>query len=114
MTEEIVNLLDILAEKFGTTVDMLWGAMIEQAMLSALAGIFTALFAFIIASVAVKALWKASEDWSSLDQEPARGFAAVALGLVILYAVINIPNLLTQLINPEFWAINHILKMIGS
>jgi len=118
MNEQVMEILRVLAEKFGTTTEFLWGVLIRQAYVHGV----TAIVCFLITSVLIFGWnwvwWRAEvgEEVSHRDKGD-RMFAIFmcrlgGLGLVFIWTCLFLSGMIevtTALINPEYWAIKQVL-----
>jgi hypothetical protein len=115
--DKIANLLEELANKLGTTMEHLWNILIHQAYVEAFKNISIIAF-FIIAEMLIfKYVIKYNKGKRFEDIDDDFGFIAVILFIVILVLIIIIimslvPETIDAIFNPEYWALNHILKCI--
>jgi len=112
MNDKNLELLQSIAEKFGTTVEHLWNVLLKQAMLSAwidgIIGVVTLglwISAFFFVRKKTKSKWskdEASMGWFVLGL--AGCFAFVLVGFCASAVV-------TALINPEYLALKKFLEL---
>jgi hypothetical protein len=117
MTDQIMEILRILAEKFGTTTEFLWGIMVRQAYVVGISQIL----AFVMAGLFVFAwnryVWsiRLPED----PQEDRGGDKTFGIIMVRLFGVVGacmwammflcgLTEITTALVNPEYWAIKQV------
>jgi hypothetical protein len=115
MNEKLSNVLAELAEKFGTTVEHLWGVLLRQAMVS---GVMHAVnIVFIL--IAVYAFYRYFRWWGAKDKKGDMdevghpiilGLGGLTLAIVVF---LGLPSELywavTAFTNPEYWALNQIV-----
>lgn len=112
--DKLTALLETLAAKLGVAVDVLWAALMRQAMISGLADLV-----FIAATVAaLVGTWKyvvlvhrkvEERDWDEIAWLPCGLIAAAMVG--VSFAVLaDLPMTLAAFFNPEYWALMRILK----
>lgn len=121
MSENMEKLLIELAQKLGTTVEHLWGVLVRQAYVEALGD------AIIVIALALFGLWlwrwalrfnERSEDDELTEDEKENYELATFLSGVVVFATWifllfgRLPDLFTKLLNPEFWALQEIIKYI--
>ena len=122
--EELAPLLNELAAQLGTTVDFLWGVLLYQAYISAIGHIVL----YSIYLVLVPVSFRYVIPWLKLgyDREMKKdrygrsvdlcvaGITTVGVLLFALTATVIgfIPDLITKLMNPEYWALQQILEVI--
>ena len=117
MTDQIMEILRVLAEKFGTTTEFLWGIMVRQAYVVGISQIL----AFVMAGLFVFAwnryVWsiRLPED----PQEDRGGDKTFGIMMVRLFGVVGacmwammflcgLTEITTALFNPEYWAIKQV------
>ena len=117
MTYQIMEILRVLAEKFGTTTEFLWGIMVRQAYVVGISQIL----AFVMAGLFVFAwnryVWsiRLPED----PQEDRGGDKTFGIMMVRLFGVVGacmwammflcgLTEITTALVNPEYWAIKQV------
>ena len=117
MNDQIMEILRVLAEKFGTTTEFLWGIMVRQAYVVGISQII----AFVMAGLFVFAwnryVWsiRLPED----PQEDRGGDKTFGIMMVRLFGIIGacmwammllcgLTEITTALINPEYWAIKQV------
>lgn len=122
MNDKTLELLNRLADKFGTTVEHLWGVLVKQAVISAVTEIVMAL------AMVAAWLWlfrfvrrkttepkETAEDryphaeWREEGALIAWLVAALALLLVTIQVYCATTTGLTALLNPEYWALKQLL-----
>ena len=110
--DRLNDLLEQLAAKLGVAVDVLWSALIRQALF---AGIGDLIFiAAIIAAVyfLVKlAKWIIKERVDEIAWMPF-GLVAIAVAGSAVFSIVNLPMLFAEFFNPKYWAIKEILDHI--
>jgi len=108
MNKETIELINRLADKLGTTAEHLWGVLIVQARINAYEDI--AILAFWGAASLLFSLlfWKANKDeWEYTDV--IVGVWIVVLICAGIYGLMAVPEIITCLANPEYWALQQIL-----
>jgi len=112
-----MEILHVLAEKFGTTTEFLWGIMVRQAYVVGISQIL----AFVMAGLFVFAwnryVWsiRLPED----PQEDRGGDKTFGIMMVRLFGVVGacmwammflcgLTEITTALVNPEYWAIKQV------
>jgi|694.fasta_scaffold56758_5 hypothetical protein len=114
MNEQIMGILRVLAEKFGTTTEFLWGIMVKQAYVYGI----TSIFVFAVTSVLIFGWnylvfrYEIPED----DDGDARfGTYMCRLGglmLIFIWTCLflsGMHDVSTALINPEYWALKQVI-----
>jgi hypothetical protein len=120
MNDQIMEILRVLAEKFGTTTEFLWGVMIRQAYIHGVTAIVCFLFTSVLVFGWNWVWWRAkisNEEINSRDQGD-RMFAIFMCrlgGLLfsfiwVCFFLSGMFEVATALINPEYWVIQQVLK----
>lgn len=121
MTENLTMLLSELAAKLGTTVEYLWGVMIAQAQVEIYT--FIGVFIAFLLSIGVLILTIAGLNKYGLDDYSnpnTKGWGFIIFicisGVVVLTSLLvlisNFGDFITAINNPEYWALQEILKQI--
>jgi hypothetical protein len=115
--DKIAHLLEELANKLGTTIEHLWNILIHQAYVEAFKNIAIIAFFIIAEMIIFKYVIKYNKGKRFEEIDDDFGFIAVLLFIVILVFIIVItlnlvPETVDAIFNPEYWALNHILKCI--
>ena len=118
--EELTPLLNELAAQLNTTVEFLWQVMVRQAFISAIGQIVLYVLYGISVFVSIKYILKIWNSYKEQDHMLADDiphlFGLIAIPFFLLLftgmAIIEIPNLITKLMNPEYWALQQILEFI--
>lgn len=124
---QIDAILGVLAERFGTTVAHIWAVFVRQQVVSSIAELFVVLVAFPVLilgawSIATR-IWRRNyggdSGWLSATQAAIDNGDAgpgVLVGLSIGLAIVGIILLcdsVLHLLNPEYYAIKAILRVIA-
>ena len=119
MTDQIMEVLRVLAEKFGTTTEFLWGIMVKQAYVVGI----TQIISFAIAGLFVFA-WN-RYAWSvSFPEEDHGGDKAFGIMMVRLFGAVGacmwcmgflfgLTDIATAFVNPEYWALKQVGKLFA-
>ena len=118
MNEQATKLLEQLAQKLGTTVEYLWGILIQQAQVDAFVNLGYLIILIIAWIIGVKLHFYLSKNEKYEKDNTGLAWAAI----MIIFAMILIPvsivmffflgNIVTGLINPEYWALKQVLNLI--
>ena len=121
MVQQVLARLDALAAKLGTTAQYLWGVLLRQAQVEAWTDLAIAIIFIVVGIAASVGLVKAIKVWKS---EPERGYLSdttenVCIAFFIGYPIVMIVSLWVSLyqiieaaqilINPAYWALQHLL-----
>lgn len=112
MDTNTLQALTELANKLGTTAELLWGVLVRQALVSGA----TDLILYAVCTWGIYALYnKFSFDLNNMEKwDYSTGviFTGLCLSVMILgfTAIINLTDTITALINPEYWALNKLLE----
>ena len=113
MNEQTAKIIEQLANKLGTTTEFLWAVLMSQAKIEAILDAF-----YIVASCGVIVLttWyclKYSEEISELQ---GKGVLAIFLGIISVFAIMLsvacFGEMITAAFNPQYWALEQILKRL--
>ena len=104
--QQIIAMLKTLADKLGTTADYLWSVMVHQAIVEAYTNIAILAVAWFALGVLVLIVRKniKDDDWITVVV-----FGCAILGMLSAFIL---SRRIPMIINPEFWALNEILRTI--
>jgi hypothetical protein len=113
MDTELVNRLDTLSNKLNVATDKLYDVLLLQANIQLMTEFVLLFGSFLLMYFAVY-LGKRVETW----EEPSLGGAvAAALGIVSALSIFvnlsEIGTIFTLLVNPEYWALDKLMQMLG-
>lgn len=115
--KDLTLLLSQLAEKLGTTTEYLWAVLIKQAGICIIQDCFFIVISilFIIGYILyVKYFIKNYQKLYDNDEEYGHGVITVILGCIAIIAIfvimVGVEEIITCVYNPEYWALNQILK----
>lgn len=117
MNDNITKLIETLAAKLGTTAEYLWGVLIKQAHVSATTDLICAtLFAAYLIIFSRWMIRRGRNTDDSFGDIPSDipiamlgGLTAIVSFILILFCI---PNIITGFMNPEYWALEQILKKL--
>ncbi len=113
LAEDVAGILNVLAERFGTTVEHLWSVMVLQARVEAIQVIIALLTFLAVGMFVIR--WIFAHDFEDGEEESvARGLRVTAylvVGFLLFLAVIE--RGVTGLVNPEYWALEQVLKLLS-
>jgi hypothetical protein len=123
MNDKTIDLLNKLADKFGTTAEHLWGVLVKQAPIQASIEIAFAVLAAgawvsLVVLVTQKttpperkpdARWGESAEWT--DEGAFMAWVAVGVFalVVLLLGYFAVSTGITAIKNPEYWALKQLL-----
>jgi len=120
---EVNQIIDHLAEKFGVVGETLWEALLKQAPIHGWIGLADLFFCLALPVVFVISAFHCGRIQKEMTarKEPNNdgyGFAAlillalgVGIGLLSVGAVFtNLPTIWAAFFNPEYWILMHILE----
>jgi len=122
--ENLAELLKELAVQLGTTSEYLWSVLIAQAHIQVITHIYvtvivllTAGILFLVHRKLMKPIKEDDRSWNKYDDIEVLAPIMGVLGVICLGAVIGvafgiIPELITAIFNPEYWALQEILKQL--
>ncbi len=115
MSDEIAKVLDLLAERFGTTVEHLWQVMITQAYISAINNLIGLVIGIVFIFYVIKRIpyWiEAEKEYEFLPTLQLVFSSAFSLVIVTYYAVEGVTTIITGIFNPEYLALQKILELL--
>jgi len=116
--KEIAPLLEKLAKQLGTTVEYLWAVLVRQAMIASCIDILQ----YIILGVATYFFVKLTKKFYLESEEKQwdgiwftiPGIMGMALLIIWIVSFFCIQNTISGFLNPEYWALQKVLGLIGS
>jgi len=123
MNEQTTKLIEGLALKLGTTTEYLWGVLIRQAFVSSIIDCVFYVMYFIFMYCMFKGYkymtGKESEGscytrFENMEegQEGLVAFLVLISGAFTIAFLLNVSLTIAGFINPEYWALDKILKII--
>lgn len=113
MNDKTIELLSGLADKFGTTVDHLWGVLVKQAYVGAWATIVTLGGLIMFSAITIITTNKRARADFKNDAVSIASVAFVGACIAGSIGAIGIvgeaPELITCFLNPEYWALKQVL-----
>ncbi len=115
MDGQVMETLRVLAEKFGTTTEFLWGILVRQAYVHGI----TAIVCFLLTSLCIFGwnwgVWrfKIPEEDNGDKRFGVYMMRLFGLMLVFIWTCFFLSGMFevaTALINPEYWAIQQVMK----
>lgn len=108
-----MEVLRVLAEKFGTTTEFLWGIMVKQAYVFGI----TALVAFVVSGIFTfswnRFAWSMPFPHEDEDKTFGVGMARlIGTGFIFVWLCFFLSSLIdiaTAFANPEYWALKQVL-----
>ena len=122
--QRVIDALQVLADKLGTTADFLWEVLLRQAMLEGVFNVFVALsWTLIVVATLIgcRKIWVALPKAIPNDSNGVlviRMLLGVASALLVIVGTVTgifgpIRIALTCFVNPEYWASQEVLKRLG-
>lgn len=112
--EKVGDVLQQLADQLGTTVEYLWPILVRQQKIEGIFGLVIFSLLIITALIILKKTW--NKKWETEGEPTVTGFAGAisCVVLVVCFLVLAIggTTIISHIINPEFWALKEITKMI--
>lgn len=113
MDPKIAALIDQLAVTMGVTANMLWSALVRQALISATT---TAALVIFLWAVLIFGGYGIRKHWTRIvanDAEYAVVMVTAIWSLVTLIVTIGeMATIAAGFFNPNYWALRHILRLI--
>ena len=117
--EQVAKLLEQLATKLGTTVEYLWGVLMKQAHVNAIINLsFVGLMLIITITwlAFIPKIIKLDSDDGDYDSPSTRTltwiFFAITNVISIIVIIACLTTAITELLNPEYWALQEILGQL--
>jgi hypothetical protein len=119
MQTQLLSRLDALAAKLGVTANHIWAVLLKQAQVELVQSIVWAILAALVVCLTVYCLWRINTTVTAdenYDWYPWRigvaiaSYAGGAAALAILFR--NLCAIPTLAMNPEFWALQEVLKTV--
>ena len=112
--ENLTPLLEQLAEKFGTTVEHLWEVMITQASIFvSFSVVFFFITAIVITIMIFYSVWfHRIETYDSDVHEILLIVGWMISFVLIILCVIFLYDVITAIKNPEYWALERLMKFL--
>ncbi len=115
MSDEIAKVLDLLAERFGTTVEHLWQVMVVQSYIAAIYNLIGLVVGIVFILFVIKRMpyWiEAEKDGEDFRALQIIFSVAFCVGLVLYYGMAGIAIIITGIFNPEYLALQKILELL--
>jgi len=117
MDNQVTKLLQSMADKLGTTVIYLWHVLVHQAFINGIGNLIEYVFVSLFGIVLFKLHVRFSKDYGvyyELDEFASIPMTLCAIVFFILFitCLFSINDTINSFFNPEYWALNHILKSI--
>lgn len=114
MNDQTALLLEKLASKLGTTVEFLWTILLKQATLIGITNICEFILVLIVGFIFYKVCKYIDKIENSIfDTDLVIVLETIVGSIWIVFFILTVVGLntaITALINPEYWALNEILK----
>ena len=113
MEMKALELIEQLAANMGVAVDVLWGALLLQAQISATVGIASMVVCWVASDLAIR--WTFN-NWEMITLNGMR--PPVCVGLLLLAAITldstlgEFTAIMAGLFNPEYWALRHVMELM--
>ena len=120
MTDELNKQLAGLAGKLGVSVEHLWGVLVKQAYIDGISSLATTLVCVLLAVAVTRAFFHFRRKFSDKPREELtqpfgllmEPYSFVILGIVLLAIIMigsdNLYWVISDFINPEFYAMRHL------
>lgn len=120
--DKLSELLGQLAIKLGTTVEYLWKVLINQAYITGIVNIILYILLVVSGIVIYKfhRYFDRENDCGRSIYGDSYGDIQIVMVIIatlwaicLLAGIINIGETVTCFVNPEYWALHEVLKVIG-
>ena len=113
MEMKALELIEQLAANMGVAVDVLWGALLLQAPISATVGITFMVVAWVASVLAVRWTFKNWEMITRKDMEPPVFGGLIMLTVPTMVSTLcELTTAMAGLFNPEYWALRHVMELM--
>jgi hypothetical protein len=113
--EQVSKLLEKLAAQLGTTVEFLWSVLLKQAQVENGIAIFGLIIGVLILILSISAIVYAVVKQDEVEEAGVflvfLGIGLFVISLIVMYE--NIITYVTTKYNPEYWALQEILKQLN-
>lgn len=121
MNEQATKLIEQLAQKLGTTSEYLWGILLKQATIDATITLIQCILIWLGVIVFYKfhKYFSKKEDrtYSIYDRNETicatMVIASFIMGVMLIISFFSINSIISGYFNPEYWALNEILKSLN-
>lgn len=106
------KVIELLAQKLGTTVEFLWAVLLKQAPIYAISNTVQLCVYLCAFALWVRYLLKNVGNYGFIDDVmPILVVITSFVGFALaIYVFLEPPMILTAIFNPEFWALKQIIK----
>lgn len=119
MENKVFEMLNQLATKLNTTVEHLWGVLVNQASIESISYIVLYGMAFIMMIVFFIIAYKTAPlaEWNNGNKFSVIVVSSGVLGTIILVVaaatvVDCFPSMVSGLFNPEYWALEKVTRLL--
>jgi hypothetical protein len=116
MNEETLKFLRELASQLGTTAEHLWGVLVAQAPISGITFlVLTTLSLCVLGAIAffIRREYKKPDGEGNIDLVIFCSMVFVFLGAFTLVGIcVNADTVAAAFFNPEYWALQELLRML--
>ena len=118
MNEQATKLLEQLAQKLGTTVEYLWGVLIQQAQVAAFINLGYSVVLIITWIMGIKLHFYFGKNGKYDDYDTGAIYIGIMVAFAITLVLTSIAmffflgNIVTGFVNPEYWALKQVLNLI--
>lgn len=121
MNEELNAVLNLLAERFGTTVEQLYQVMLVQAKISfatqslvwIIVGVLCYMFVTKWHNILMAKYKEADGDEGEIAPAMMMMIGWLATGIAGVSFAFSINGLVTMLLNPNYWVLQQILSLVS-
>ena len=114
MNDQTAQLLNQLAQKLGVTTTYLWAVLVKEARIEAISETVWVLFAIGLV-VGIVRYWKWVKTLDRYDTDSPFVFGFIVSVVIFFFVIITLCNtgdIPTQLLNPQYWALEQVLQAI--
>ena len=109
--DKVAEVLKQLAQQLGTTVERLWPVLVEQQRIQGIIGV--CMFATALPTLGIVLYCLRRSPWVNEDGLPTlRAVGLISMVVTSLLFASILSQLITQIVNPEYWALRDLMKMV--
>lgn len=113
LPQNVEKTLQILAERFGTTVEHLWAVAVRQTYIEAGTAAISIVLTVFITAILISAFNSMADDEDTGDAKKATmAFLTCITAFIAIIVVLSNINEILQVFNPEFYAVKLLLSTL--
>lgn len=113
MNDQLVPLLEKLADNLGTTSEYLFGVLVTQAPISAAGDLFAIVVILALSAITFSICLRKAKEYPNAERYAILAiFSAISFVIFTIIGAASISTMLAGFFNPEYWALKEILSAI--